>query len=80
MADKAITQKVVTANHIDLLSIQVVAAVPVLTVTYHVVDQAGAMIGHLRSVSIPLTGGQVTTLQTFVTNVVLPAVNVAEGT
>jgi hypothetical protein len=80
MADKIITQKVVAASEIDRLTIEVVGGVPTCTATYHVVDAGAIQIGHLRAAAVPLTAGQVTTLQNFVTNVVLPAVNAAEGT
>jgi len=80
MADKVITQKVVTVNHIQRLTIEVVAGEPTCVATYIVVDALGAIIGHGRSAVVPLTAGQITTLQTFVTNAVLPAVNTAEGT
>ena len=80
MPDRTVIQKVVTAAHIDCLNIYTVAGVPTLSVMYHVNDSRGNQIGNQRSVSIGLTAGQITTLQTFVTNVVLPAVNAVEET
>jgi hypothetical protein len=80
MPDKTITQKVVTANEVDRLTVEVVGGVPTVIATYHVVDGTGATIGHQRQVSVALPPAPRTTLQTFVTNIVLPAVNAAEGT
>jgi hypothetical protein len=80
MADKIITQKVVTADSIDQLTINTVAGGLMLVATYHVLDAGMAQIGNQRALVIGLTTEQLTTLQSFVTSVVLPAVNTAEGT
>ena len=82
-ADKTITQKVVTLAEIDRLTIDragLTAASPYIQATYRVLDATGAQIGHHRVVKVPLTAGQVSTLQSFTTTVVVPAANTKEGT
>jgi hypothetical protein len=84
MPDKTVTQVPVTAGEIMGLHISreglLHATAPYLDATYTVKDSVGAAIGHHRVAHVPLTEGQVTTLQNFVTNVVIPAVNAQEGT
>jgi len=83
MADKVITQKTVTIGEIDRLTIDrsgLSASPPYLNATYRVCDANDKDIGHHRVARVELTAGQVSTLQNFVTNVVLPIVNAVEGT
>lgn len=79
-ADKSVTQKTVVLAHVDRLNIDNVGGALSMAVTYHVVDSAGGQIGHMRSLSIALSGGQITTLTNFITTTVIPAINTAEGT
>lgn len=79
-ADKTITQRTIVEAHIDRLSVEANGGAITCDVTYHVEDAAGARIGSQRQLRIPLTPGQITTLRTFILNVVIPAVNTGEGT
>ena len=84
MANKTITQVAVISSDVELL--RIAKAGPqnpdplVVIAGYRIRDNAGNPIGPLRSISIPLTSGQITTLQNFVTNTVVPVINAAEGT
>ena len=80
MPDKQITQKAVTASHVDRLTIEVVNGEPTVWATYHVVDAGGKRIGNQRAVAVELPPSAATALKNFVANTVLSAVNAAEGT
>lgn len=83
MPKKTLTQVPVTASEIDQLLVRRDPDNPSnleCIVSYRALTNGGQQIGLNRSVKISLTGGQQTTLQTFVLNQVVPAINTQEGT
>ena len=79
-ANKTITQVPVTTTHVNRVIIDVRGDSPTVTATYDTVSTTGTRLAESRALAISLTSGQLTTLQTFINNVILPAINVAEGT
>lgn len=83
MPNKTITQVSVTAGEIIQLLIRRDPDTSndlECIVTYNVLTNTAQKIGLNRSIKIPLTSGQQTTLQNFVLNQVVPAINTVEGT
>jgi len=81
--NKVVTQVPVVPAQIERLTVErqgLADPEPYLHATYRVVDTADQAIGHHRVAKIPLTAGQVSTLQTFVVSVVVPVINTIEGT
>jgi hypothetical protein len=80
MPNKTITQVPVTLTHLQRLNVEVVDGAPTAVITYRVFTDTGTPIGNAKSLVVPLTGPQTTTLTNFLSGTILPAVNSAEGT
>lgn len=77
-ADKVVTYKTLTLAEVTGVVIERRSGATVAHMHYSVKDAGGAVV-KLGAVAVTLNAGQTTTVENFVTNVMLPAANTQEG-